>query len=101
MRINKIDKFAYLGVAMAAIAALAGCSRGSATAAATSQLEETAITVDSVPVAEESGLYVAAAVALPLEQPASAAIAAMATPRYANLSILLMRIAQDPLLSGD
>src|SRR5450756_650138 len=61
MRINKIDKFAYLGVAMAAIAALAGCSRGSATAAATSQLEETAITVDSVPVAEESGLYVAAA----------------------------------------
>ena len=63
MHINKFDRFAYLGAAMAAIAALAGCSGGSATAAATAagQLEQTTITVDSVPVAEESGLYVAAA----------------------------------------
>ena len=63
MHINKLDRFAYLGAAMAAIAALAGCSGGSATAAATAagQLEQTTITVDSVPVAEESGLYVAAA----------------------------------------
>jgi NitT/TauT family transport system substrate-binding protein len=61
MHINKVDRFAYLGAAMAAIAALAGCSGGSATAAASGQLEQTTITVDSVPVVEESGLYVAAA----------------------------------------
>ncbi len=61
MHINKFDRFAYLGAAMAAIAALAGCSAGSATAASAGQLEQSTITVDSVPVAEESGLYVAAA----------------------------------------
>lgn len=62
MHIKKIDKFAYLGVAMAVIAALAGCSGSSATAAAaTGQLEQSTITVDSVPATEEGGLYVAAA----------------------------------------
>ena len=60
MHISKIDKYACLGVATAAIAALAGCSAGNATAA-TGQPEQTAITVDSVPATEESGLYVAAA----------------------------------------
>jgi NitT/TauT family transport system substrate-binding protein len=61
MHISKIDKFAYLGAAMAAIAVLAGCSGSGATAAAAGQPEQTAITVDSVPATEESGLYVAAA----------------------------------------
>jgi NitT/TauT family transport system substrate-binding protein len=60
MHIKRIGKFAYLGMAMAATAALTGCSGSSATAAAAGQLEQTAVTVDSVPVAEESGLYVAA-----------------------------------------
>jgi len=59
MHINKIDKFAYLGAALAAIAALAGCSPNSATAAA-SQPMLTTVTVDSVPATEEGGLYVAA-----------------------------------------
>jgi NitT/TauT family transport system substrate-binding protein len=56
-----INKFAYSGVAMAAIAAmaaLAGCSAG-ATAAA-GRAKPTVITVDSVPASEEAGLYVAA-----------------------------------------
>jgi NitT/TauT family transport system substrate-binding protein len=61
MHSNRIDKFAYLSAAMAVIAALAGCSGGNATAAAAGQLEQTTITVDSVPAAEEGGLYVAAA----------------------------------------
>jgi NitT/TauT family transport system substrate-binding protein len=60
MHINKIDKFTYLGAALAAIAALAGCSPNNATAAATSQPKLTTITVDSVPATEEGGLYVAA-----------------------------------------
>src|ERR1700693_3965018 len=68
MHINKFDRFAYLGAAMAAIAALAGCSGGSATAAASGQLEQTTITVDSVPVTEEGGLYVAAAQGLFAQQ---------------------------------
>jgi NitT/TauT family transport system substrate-binding protein len=58
----RIGKFAYSGVAVAAIAAMgaiAGCSAG-ATAAAGGQSKLTAITVDSVPAAEEGGLYVAA-----------------------------------------
>jgi NitT/TauT family transport system substrate-binding protein len=65
MRIDKfarVDKFAYSGVAVAAIAAMAaivGCSAG-ATAAAGGQSKLTTITVDSVPTSEEGGLYVAA-----------------------------------------
>src|SRR5579863_6893292 len=56
----RIDQFACLGVAIAAIAAaMAGCSGGGA-AAATGQPDIT-VTVDSVPAAEEGGLYVAAA----------------------------------------
>jgi len=58
----RINKFAYSGVtaaAIAAIAALAGCSPG-ATAAAGGQAKATVITVDSVPASEEAGLYVAA-----------------------------------------
>jgi NitT/TauT family transport system substrate-binding protein len=60
MHSNKIDKFAYLGAAAAAVGALAGCSPGRATAAA-GRPEQTTITVDAVPAAEEGGLYVAAA----------------------------------------
>jgi NitT/TauT family transport system substrate-binding protein len=58
----RIDKLAYSGVAVAAIAAVAavaGCSAG-AIATAGGQSKLTAITVDSVPAAEEGGLYVAA-----------------------------------------
>jgi len=56
----------YLGAAIAAIAAagtLAGCSvtAGTASAAIGSTLEQRTITVDSVPAAEEAGLYVAQA----------------------------------------
>jgi NitT/TauT family transport system substrate-binding protein len=57
----RIGKFAYSGVAVAtiaAVAAIAGCSAG-ATAAAEQQ-KLTTITVDSVPAVEEGGLYVAA-----------------------------------------
>ena len=58
----RTNKFAYSGMAAAAItavAALAGCSPG-ATAAADGQAKATVITVDSVPASEEAGLYVAA-----------------------------------------
>jgi len=55
-----INKFAYLGAAVAAITALAGCAGGGATAAAGGQPEQTTIEVDSVPASEEGGLYVAA-----------------------------------------
>jgi NitT/TauT family transport system substrate-binding protein len=58
----RIGKFAYSGVAVAAITAMAtiaGCSAG-AIAAAGGQSKLTAITVDSVPASEEGGLYVAA-----------------------------------------
>jgi len=55
----------YLGAAIAAIAAtgtLAGCAAAGGTAdAATGHLEQRTITVDSVPAAEEGGLYVAQA----------------------------------------
>jgi hypothetical protein len=54
----------YLGAAIVAIAAvtLAGCADAGGTAdAATGQLEQRTITVDSVPAAEEAGLYVAQA----------------------------------------
>lgn len=55
----------YLGAAIAAIAAagtLAGCAGADGTAAAsTGPLEQRSITVDSVPAAEEGGLYVAQA----------------------------------------
>jgi NitT/TauT family transport system substrate-binding protein len=57
----RIGRFAYSGVAVAAIGAvtaIAGCSAG-ATAAAGGQSKLTAITVDSVPASEEGGLYVA------------------------------------------
>src|SRR5579859_2953657 len=60
----RIGNSAYLGVAMAVVAAmggLAGCSgAGNASAAATAPAQ-TLLTVDSVPAAEEGGLYVAAA----------------------------------------
>jgi NitT/TauT family transport system substrate-binding protein len=58
----RIDKFAYSGVALAAIAAMAaiaGCS-GGAIASASGKPTLTAVTVDSVPASEEGGLYVAA-----------------------------------------
>jgi NitT/TauT family transport system substrate-binding protein len=58
----RIDKFAYSGVALAAIAAMAaiaGCS-GAAIASASGKPTLTAVTVDSVPASEEGGLYVAA-----------------------------------------
>jgi NitT/TauT family transport system substrate-binding protein len=57
----RIGRFAYSGVAVAAIGAvtaIAGCSAG-ATAAASGQSKLTTITVDSVPASEEGGLYVA------------------------------------------
>jgi NitT/TauT family transport system substrate-binding protein len=57
--------FAYLGAAMVAFVGagtLAGCSVAGGTAnAATGQLEQRTITVDSVPVADEAGLYIAQA----------------------------------------
>jgi hypothetical protein len=60
-----IRTMSYLGAAIAAIAAavtLAGCAGAGGTAdAATGQLEQRTITVDSVPAAEEAGLYVAQA----------------------------------------
>jgi NitT/TauT family transport system substrate-binding protein len=60
-----IRKLSYLSAAIAAIAAtgaLAGCgAAGGPANASTSKLEQRTLTVDSVPVAEEGGLYVAAA----------------------------------------
>jgi NitT/TauT family transport system substrate-binding protein len=60
-----IRTLSCLGAAVAAIAAaatLAGCAvAGGATDAATAPLEQRTITVDSVPAAEEGGLYVARA----------------------------------------
>jgi NitT/TauT family transport system substrate-binding protein len=60
-----IRTLSFLGAAIAAIAAagtLAGCGAAGGTAdASVSQLEQRAITVDSVPAAEEGGLYVAQA----------------------------------------
>ena len=60
-----IRTLSFLGAAIAAIAAagtLAGCGAAGGTAdASISQLEQRAITVDSVPAAEEGGLYVAQA----------------------------------------
>ena len=61
MRVYKISQFAYRGAAIAVIAAMTGCSGSSVTAAAADSPEQTTITVDSVPAAEEGGLYVAAA----------------------------------------
>jgi len=55
-----INKLAYCAVAMVSAAALAGCANLGASAA-TGAPEESAITVDSVPAAEEGGLYVAQA----------------------------------------
>jgi NitT/TauT family transport system substrate-binding protein len=60
-----IRTLSFLGAAITAIAAagtLAGCGAAGGTAdASISQLEQRAITVDSVPAAEEGGLYVAQA----------------------------------------
>jgi NitT/TauT family transport system substrate-binding protein len=60
-----LKKLSCLGAGIAAIAAtgaLAGCGAADHTAnAATSKLEQTTITVDSVPAAEEAALYVAQA----------------------------------------
>jgi NitT/TauT family transport system substrate-binding protein len=60
-----IRKLSYLSAAIAAIAAtgtLAGCAAaGGPASASTSKLEQRTLTVDSVPVAEEGGLYVAQA----------------------------------------
>jgi NitT/TauT family transport system substrate-binding protein len=60
-----IRTLSYLGVAIAAIAAtgaVASCgTSGNTPSGATAQLEQRTITVDSVPVAEEGGLYVAQA----------------------------------------
>ena len=60
-----IRTLSFLGAAITAIAAagtLAGCGAAGGTAdASVSQLEQRAITVDSVPAAEEGGLYVAQA----------------------------------------
>src|SRR5580692_999375 len=60
-----IRTFSYLSATIAAIAAtgaIAGCATAGGIAnAATAELEQRTITVDSVPVAEEGGLYVAAA----------------------------------------
>jgi NitT/TauT family transport system substrate-binding protein len=58
-----IRTLSFLGAAITAITAagtLAGCAAAGGTAdASTSQLEQRTITVDSVPAAEEGGLYVA------------------------------------------
>lgn len=60
-----VRKLSFLGAAITGIVAagtLAGCGTDGATAAASvSQLEQRSITVDSVPAAEEGGLYVAQA----------------------------------------
>jgi NitT/TauT family transport system substrate-binding protein len=60
-----IRTFSYLSATIAVIAAtgtIAGCATAGGIAnAATAELEQRTITVDSVPVAEEGGLYVAAA----------------------------------------
>jgi NitT/TauT family transport system substrate-binding protein len=67
-----IRTLSYLGAAIAAIAAtgaVAGCATsGDAASAATSQLEQRTITVDSVPVADEAGLYIAQAQGLFAQQ---------------------------------
>ncbi len=60
MHIKKTSTFAYLSAAIAAVVGLAGCSGSSATAA-DGRPALTTVTVDSVPAAEEGGLYVAAA----------------------------------------
>jgi NitT/TauT family transport system substrate-binding protein len=51
----------YFAAGVAAIGALAGCSNGPSAAAGTGKPEISTITVDSVPAAEEAGLYVAQA----------------------------------------
>jgi NitT/TauT family transport system substrate-binding protein len=57
---RKLSFYGAVSAAVLAAGALTGCSAANGTAdAATSQIEQTSITVDSVPVAEEAGLYVA------------------------------------------
>ncbi len=60
MHSKKIRIFAFLGAATTTVTVLAGCAGSSATAAASVRPQQTAISVDSVPAAEEGGLYVAA-----------------------------------------
>lgn len=57
----RINKLAYCVVAIASTAALAGCASGMSAQAATSISKQRSIVVDSVPAAEEGGLYVAQA----------------------------------------
>jgi NitT/TauT family transport system substrate-binding protein len=59
--LKKIHKIAICAVALASTGALAGCASGMGAQAATVAPEQTKIVVDSVPVAEEGGLYVAQA----------------------------------------
>jgi NitT/TauT family transport system substrate-binding protein len=56
----KVNKLAYCMVATAATAILAGCSSGYVASAASGATPRTTIVVDSVPAAEEAGLYTAA-----------------------------------------
>jgi NitT/TauT family transport system substrate-binding protein len=56
----KVNKLAYCMVATAATAILAGCSSGYVASAASGASPRTTIVVDSVPAAEEAGLYTAA-----------------------------------------
>jgi NitT/TauT family transport system substrate-binding protein len=56
----KINRLAYCVLAVASTATLAGCASGYVASAATGAPEQTTIVVDSVPAAEEAGLYTAA-----------------------------------------
>src|ERR1700677_3379957 len=56
----KINRLAYCVLAAASTATLAGCASGYVASAATGAPEQTTIVVDSVPAAEEAGLYTAA-----------------------------------------
>jgi NitT/TauT family transport system substrate-binding protein len=55
----RIDRLCYAGMALTSVIMLSGCAGGAVAAA--DKIEQTSITVDSVPAAEEGGLYVAAA----------------------------------------
>jgi NitT/TauT family transport system substrate-binding protein len=57
----KMNRLAYCVLAAAATATLAGCTSDYVASAATRTPEQATIVVDSVPAAEEGGLYVAAA----------------------------------------
>lgn len=57
----KMNRLAYCALAIASTASLAGCAGGIGAQAATGAPEQRSIVVDSVPAAEEGGLYVAQA----------------------------------------